>query len=170
MVFAVRCVVDQPRRSLYDNEDMSDNEHTVTVRDAVAADASALVPLLEALGYPSDAHTIAARFETLCAADPSGRVLVAEHRSRVVGFVTVHMTPVLHRPTSVGRITGIAVVADARGTGAGRALVAAAESYCRGAGLARIEVTSGVGHVDAYDFYRHLGYEDHGVRFAKMLT
>jgi GNAT superfamily N-acetyltransferase len=142
----------------------------VNVRHASSADAGALVPLLEALGYPTDAPTVTARVEALRAADPSGCLLVAELGSRVVGFVTVHITPVLHRPTSVGRITGLAVLPDARGTGAGRALVEAAEARCREAGLSRIEVTSGLAHAAAYQFYSHLGYDNHGVRFAKTLT
>lgn len=142
----------------------------VTVRDAAGADARELMPLLEALGYPADEPTIVARIGALRAADPAGRLLVAERGTRIVGFVTVHITPVLHRPTSIGRITGLAVLPGARGGGAGRALVAAAEAHCRAAGLSRVEVTSGVAHVDAYGFYRHLGYEDHGLRFARVLT
>jgi GNAT superfamily N-acetyltransferase len=145
-------------------------DERVTVRDAVSADASAIVPLLEALGYPTEAPTVAARIESLRAADPTGRLIVAELGSRIVGFVTVHITPVLHRPTSVGRITGLAVLPEARGTGAGRALVEAAEAHCRDAGLSRIEVTSGLTHTAAYQFYAHLGYDNHGVRFAKALT
>jgi GNAT superfamily N-acetyltransferase len=141
-----------------------------TVREAVDGDANALVPLLDALGYPTSVATLAARLTAWRAADPSGRLFVAELGSRVVGFVTVHITPVLHRPTSVGRITALAVLPDARGSGAGRALVEAAEAYCREAGLARIEVTSGLTHAPAYQFYSHLGYDNHGVRFAKMLT
>ena len=142
----------------------------LTVREAVGADARALVPLLEALGYPTEEPTVAARFAALRAGDPSGRVFVAERGSQVVGFVTVHITPVLHRPTSVGRITGLAVLPEARGTGAGRALVRAAETYCREAGLTRIEVTSGVSHAAAYQFYSPLGYDNQGVRFAKALS
>ena len=135
----------------------------------VPSDAAALVPLLDALGYPTDPATIDARLRTLAAIDPSTRTLVAVVDGEVVGFATLHATPVLHRPTPVGRITGIAVLPSARGTGAGRALVAAAEDHFRALGCARLEVTSGVTHVPAYDFYRHLGYEDHGVRFAKSL-
>lgn len=149
----------------------------LVIRDVVRAggashgpsDATALVPLLAALGYPTDAATIDARLRTLAATDPSTRTLVAVVDGQVVGFATLHATPVLHRPAPVGRITGIAVLSSARGTGAGRALVEAAEAHFRTLGCARLEVTSGVTHVPAYDFYRHLGYEDHGVRFAKSL-
>jgi hypothetical protein len=32
-----------------------------------------------------------------------------------------------------------------------------------------MEVTSGPSHQPAHAFYRHLGYDDQGVRFAKSL-
>jgi ribosomal protein S18 acetylase RimI-like enzyme len=69
----------------------------------------------------------------------------------------------------VGRITALAVDPAAHGLGIGRRLVEEGERLCREAGFARIEVTSGATHVPAYDFYRHLGYADHGLRFAKTL-
>ena len=142
----------------------------VRVRDARADDAEALVPLLGTLGYPAPAAVVAKRLVSLQQADPSGRVLVAlDESGRALGVLVYHSTPVLHRPTSVGRITALAVDPSARGLGVGRRLVEEGERLCRDAGLARLEVTSGPAHATAYDFYRHLGYEDQGLRFAKVL-
>jgi ribosomal protein S18 acetylase RimI-like enzyme len=141
----------------------------IIVRDAVAADADALAPLLEALGYPADPPTITARLRDLRATDATGRVLVATDGDECVGFAVLHSTPVLHRATAVGRITGIAVRPAVQGRGVGRELVSAAETHFRAQGLERIEVTSGPMHAEAYPFYRRLGYVDQGVRFAKSL-
>jgi ribosomal protein S18 acetylase RimI-like enzyme len=141
----------------------------VSVRDAAASDAHALVPLLDALGYPVDPATIRDQLRLLPEQDPSGRVLLAVVADRVVGFLTLHVTPALHRPTPVGRITALSVLPADRGAGAGRALVRAAEAHFQGLGLARAEVTSGPTHEAAYAFYRHLGYADQGVRFARQL-
>lgn len=142
---------------------------TIEVRDAAPGDAAALSPLLEALGYPTPPEAVLARLAALAAIDPAGRTLVATLGTGILGFATLHVTPVLHRPTPVGRITSIAVHPGARGTGVGRRLVEAAEDYFRSLGLGRIELTSGTAHQAAHDFYRHLGYEDHGVRPAKPL-
>lgn len=139
------------------------------VRDAVPEDAPRLAPLLEALGYPADANTVRTRLEHLLAGDATGRVLVAAQGSEVVGFVTLHCTPTLHRPGPVGRITGLAVTGGGRGTGVGRQLVEAAEVHFSRLGITRIEVTSGPTHEAAYGFYRHLGYVDQGLRFSKVL-
>ena len=141
----------------------------VVIRDATLDDAAAIAPLMEDFGYPADARTVADRLHALYSSDPSGRVLIALDGGRVLGFATLHSTPVLHRPTAVGRITALAVHPSAQGRGIGRELLRAADAHFRAQGLARIEVTSGPTHEKAYPFYRRLGYADHGVRFAKDL-
>jgi GNAT superfamily N-acetyltransferase len=142
----------------------------VLVRDAQDGDADAIAELLDRLGYPTAPSAIVKRMAALRRTDPTGRVLVAlDGAGRPVGFLTLHATPVLHRPTSVGRITALVVDGRAQGTGVGRRLVEEGERLCREAGLGRLEITSGPAHVSACDFYRHLGYEDQGVRFAKPL-
>ncbi len=142
----------------------------MVIRDAVPADAQQLAPLLDALGYPADPATIQARLAWLVTVDPTARVLVAQVGGALQGFATLHGTPTLHRPTLVGRITGLAVTDEARRHGVGRRLVEAAEDHFRALGATRIEVTSGPSHAPAYGFYRRLGYEDQGVRFAKPLV
>ena len=142
----------------------------VIIRDAADADAAGLGPLLETLGYPADAESIAERLRAQRAADPTGRVLIALDGPEIVGFAVLHSTPALHRPTAVGRITAIAVTSSRQGRGVGRELLRAAEDHFRAQGLGRIEVTSGPTHQKAYEFYRRLGYEDQGVRFAKNLV
>lgn len=138
------------------------------IRQATPADAPGLVPLLEALGYPADGETIRQRLESLTE-DPDGRVLLAVVGPSPVGFVSLHATPVLHRPMPVGRITALAVAPGRQGSGIGKRLVEAAERYFAERGWPRVEVTSGPRHARAHAFYRRLGYADDGVRFVKML-
>lgn len=142
----------------------------IEIRTAAPEDAPGLVPLLATLGYPTPAPVIAERIRALRDIDPSGTILLAVREGQILGFATLHATPVLHRPTAVGRITGVAVTADAQGSGVGRLLVAAAERSFVDQGVSRMEITSGPTHLGAHDFYRHLGYEDQGVRFAKPLA
>jgi len=150
---------------------------SIAIRAAMADDAAALSPLLAALGYPADERVIVERLRQLQASASEsapdkglpGGVFVADRDGEILGFITLHRTLVLHRPTAVGRITGLAVVPEARGLGVGRLLVEAAERMFVNEGLARLEVTSSALHGPAHAFYRHLGYEDQGVRFAKAL-
>lgn len=142
----------------------------VNIRDGGPSDAERLVPLYDALGYPTDKDTLESRLAAMFAQDPSARLLVAESGGAVVGFACLHETPAPHRPTAVGRITAIAVLPGTRGTGAGRALVETAERHFAARGLCRIEVTSGDNHAAAHPFYVRLGYSDQGIRFAKPLV
>lgn len=144
--------------------------NTTVIRDLSTRDAAALLPLLDALGYPTTEPVLRGRLDAMFSTDPSTRIIGAETMDgALVGFACLHETPVPHRPTPVARITALAVLPGTRGSGAGRALVEAAEAHFRRRGLARLEVTSGDNHAAAHPFYRHLGYTDQGIRFAKEL-
>jgi ribosomal protein S18 acetylase RimI-like enzyme len=141
----------------------------LAVRDARPEDAESLVPLLAALGYPAEADVIRTRLSDLLASDPTGRVLVATVGDDISGFAVLHVTPVLHRHTGVGRVTALAVLPASRHAGVGRQLIESCERHFAALGLERIEVTSGPLHEQAYSFYRRLGYQNQGVRFAKPM-
>ena len=96
-------------------------------------------------------------------------VLAAELDGAVAGLATVHITPVLHRPAPVGRLTSLVVASRFRGQGVGRLLVEAAEQLARSAGCGLVEVTSNRRLTPAHAFYEHLGYAPTSLRFAKPL-
>lgn len=137
----------------------------VEIRPARADDAPALAALLAELGFPAPPEVLVARL----AAMPDGDVLVAVREGVPVGVVTLHVTPVLHRPTTVGRITALVVAGHDRGHGIGAALVTAAERALGARGCALVEVTSNHRLADAHRFYERLGYESTSVRFARVL-
>jgi GNAT superfamily N-acetyltransferase len=137
------------------------------VRDARPDDARSLSPLLAELGFPASADEVHARLDAMLAAGEI--VLVAERDGDVIGLATVHVTPVVHRPTAVGRITALVVAERARREGIGRALVAAAERRVAARGCALIELTSNRQRTAAHAFYERLGYEATSLRFKKSL-
>ena len=98
------------------------------------------------------------------------RALVVEGEDLLLGAITLHQMVVLHRPQPVGRITSLVVDPSARGRGLGRGLVRAAEDAMVQAGCGVLEVTSHARFSDAYEFYRHLGFEQTSVRFGKVLS
>jgi ribosomal protein S18 acetylase RimI-like enzyme len=135
------------------------------VRAARPADAEAIAELVSGLGFAVDADHVAARLPGLKKEPP----LVAE-QGEVIGILTWHVTPVLHRPQPVGRITMMAVAKDERRRGVGRALVEAACDRMGGEGCGLVEVTSNSDLSGAHAFYRKLGFERTSYRFAKALT
>ncbi|MEJ7812152.1 MAG: GNAT family N-acetyltransferase [Gemmatimonadaceae bacterium] len=149
---------------------MFDTDHTglsLEVRAARVDDAPALAALLTELGYPAPASTLAERLAALLWA---GEVaLLAVRGTDALGLLTIHVTPVLHRPTPVGRLTALVVAERARGQGVGRALVRAGERILAERGCALVEVTSNRARTDAHAFYERLGYETTSLRFKRSL-
>ena len=137
-----------------------------SIRDAELRDVPTLVSLISALGYEVDEEALAARLQDLAG---QGRPTLIAETDRILGCVTLGITPVLHRPRPVGRITMLVVAEEARGQGWGRLLVEAAEHYLREAGCGLIEVTSNLRRADAHAFYERLGYERTSYRFYRPL-
>ncbi len=140
---------------------------SLLIRAAIPEDVPALAGLLDELGFPAPLDTVARRLARL--SDLGESVLVASKGAEVLGFVSVHVTPVLHRPTPVGRLTALVVTNRARKQGIGRALVEAAEQYLALAGCGLIELTSNVKLAAAHAFYERLGYAITSHRFCKPL-
>jgi GNAT superfamily N-acetyltransferase len=138
----------------------------LSVRPAGAADSDAIAALVTDLGFESTSDEIAARLAGL---KKSREVPLVAEQGEVIGILAWHVTPVLHRPKPVGRITMMVVVEGERRRGIGRALVEAACAELRGRGCGLIEVTSNVDLSGAHGFYRKLGFERTSYRFAKEL-
>jgi ribosomal protein S18 acetylase RimI-like enzyme len=136
----------------------------LSIRPARPADAEAIARLVSGLGFEAGADAISRRLPALRKEPP----LVAE-QGGVVGVLTWHVTPVLHRPKPVGRITMMAVAEAERRHGVGRALVDEACRRMRAKGCGLVEVTSNVDLSGAHTFYRRLGFERTSYRFAKTI-
>lgn len=136
-------------------------ELKLAIRAGRPADAEAIAALITRLGYEVDAAHVRSRMKGLS-------VLVAI-KGDLVGAATTSITKVLHRPRPVGRISMLVVAEKQRGGGIGQALVEAAEERLRQAGCGLVEVTSNVKRLRAHAFYRKLGYERTGYRFARNL-
>ncbi len=137
------------------------------VREAETEDAAAIDALMRILDHERRTDDVAAGIARLAAdGEP---VLVACDETGVIGCVTWHVTPNLHRPKPVGRITLLAVAETAQGKGAGRALVDAVDERCRALGCGMVEVTSNRRLEPAHAFYRHLGFTETSRRFSRPL-
>lgn len=144
-------------------------EPQLLVREVREADAEAVARLFDDLGHPVEAGELARRIGAFVAAGESGLVAEAQAEAVVVGVAVLHITPVLHRPSPVGRITALVVARAFQGRGAGRTLVEAAEARLRAAGCGLIEVTSNNQLREAHAFYGRLGFEKTSSRFFKPL-
>jgi ribosomal protein S18 acetylase RimI-like enzyme len=144
----------------------------IEVREATPADAAEVVRLFSLLGHPQPPADSSTRLSSFIA--QGQQVLVAERtssgsRQPLLGAVTLHIMPVLHRPGPIGRLTAVVVDESLRGKGVGRALVAAAERVLEANGCALVEITSNKKRTHAHAFYERLGYTATSFRFAKTV-
>jgi GNAT superfamily N-acetyltransferase len=140
----------------------------VTIREARADDAAALVGLLEELGYPSSAGQIAARLRRL-AADDASRVFVATIDGETAGLAAVHVTAAVEHDAPTCLLIAMVVAERHQRRGVGSALVARAEQEARALGCGRVVLGSAERRRDAHAFYERLGYERTGRRYAKAI-
>ena len=137
-------------------------------RPASAEDADRVAELLEQLGYPASPEAAARRLQAL-AASRQDDVWVVERDGTVVGLVAIHVSGSLERDGDVAKISAIVVDEAARRQGVGEQLMALAERKARRRGCMQLFLTTAERRKDAHAFYRRLGFEETGRRFAKAL-
>lgn len=136
------------------------------IREAKALDAEAIAALIRQLGFDVTPADVSTRLRTLA---KGGEPALVAARNGVIGCLTWHVTPVIHRPTPVGRVTMLVVTERARREGVGEKLVAEAEARTAARGCGLIEVTSNIELGGAHEFYRRIGFERTSYRFVKTL-
>jgi N-acetylglutamate synthase-like GNAT family acetyltransferase len=138
------------------------------IRDARPDDAEALAALIGQLGYPTTPEAVAGRLARLQASD-ADRVVVAELNGEIVGLASLHTSLSVEYDEPAAKLSAIVVDERHRQRGIGEALVAAMEAEARERGCCLIFLTTAARRADAHDFYRRLGFEETGLRFAKPL-
>ena len=141
----------------------------VLVREAGPEDARDVARLLGQLGYPAAAAEMAARIARY-RESPADLLLVAEAGGRVVALASLHVSMALEYEGDAGKLSAIVVDEAARGRGIGRVLVDGVEAEARRRGCVLLFLTTNERRHDAHAFYRALGFEETGRRFAKPLT
>jgi GNAT superfamily N-acetyltransferase len=137
------------------------------IREAREEDTPQIVDLIGLLDHAVDASGVARRMKFL--ADQGIPQLVATEGDVVIGLCGLHVMVALHRERAVGRVTILVVREDMRGSGIGRRLLQAAEQELRNRGCGLVEITSNQRLEDAHLFYEHWGYERTSFRFMKRL-
>ena len=138
------------------------------IRDARPADAEALAELIRQLGYSASAEAVAARVERL-ARSGADRVVVAEVGGEVAGLASLHVSLSLEYDAPAAKLSAIVVDERHRRRGIGEALVAELEAEARRRGCCLIFLTTAERRKDAHAFYRRIGFEQTGRRFAKPI-
>jgi N-acetylglutamate synthase-like GNAT family acetyltransferase len=140
----------------------------VELRPARAEDAARIAELLGQLGYPASPEAAARRLHVL-ADSAADEVWVAERDGTVVGLVAIHISAALEYDGDVAKVGAIVVDEEARRQGVGEQLMAVAEGEARRRGCVLLFLTTAERREDAHAFYRSIGFDETGRRFAKAL-
>ena len=145
-----------------------DDEIKIVIRDAQRDDATAIAQLLGELGYPNTSKFVLTKIQKM-SGRRRDRILVAEKRACVVGVLSLHIMPLLHKRGDLCRVSSLVVTEKNRGQYIGGRLMEMAETYARANNCVYIEVTSGDQRLRAHEFYYKLGYTRSAKRFVKSL-
>jgi N-acetylglutamate synthase-like GNAT family acetyltransferase len=140
----------------------------VTVRRATPDDAERISELLGQLGYPAGAQAVRRRLERLGASGVD-ETWLAEREGEIVGLVGLHVSGSLEHDGPVAKISEVVVDERLRGQGIGASLMEKAEREARRRGCVLLFLTTAERRDEAHRFYRRLGFEETGRRFAKSL-
>ena len=146
-----------------------DSAHPGSIRPARASDTAPIAVLLEALGYPTEAHDAAVQLGRALDREDVGVLVYDEDHSGPVGLITYHVFDLIYRSRPQCRITALAVRGDRRRQGIARALLQAVEAIALERGCFRVELTTHPDRADALGFYESCGYEERRARLAKVL-
>ncbi|MFM8832958.1 MAG: GNAT family N-acetyltransferase [Cytophagales bacterium] len=140
----------------------------MVVRQASLSDAFYVQKLLGQLGYPGASLELVSQKIQLHE-DEDYHLLVAEHESEVIAFISLHRFEFLHAQGKIGRITAFCVEERYRSNGVGKLLLAAAEEHLIEQGCIKLEVTSNLVRERTHQFYLQNGYVIDSNRFVKYV-
>ena len=126
------------------------------VRDARAADVSAVHRLIGQLADAPDEAAFRARFDRAVASD-GHRIIVAEVEGKVVGVLHVFERPALEKPCEAV-VQALVVDSTHRSAGVGEALMREAEAWARQRKLPSVSLYSRADRTRAHAFYEGIGY------------
>jgi N-acetylglutamate synthase-like GNAT family acetyltransferase len=138
------------------------------MRKARIDDAAGIAELLVQLGYPAEEAAVRGRLERLERSEADA-TWVAVADGELIGLVGIHVAQVLAYDGDAANVSEIVVDDRCRRRGIGARLMQVAEEEARRRGCVVLFLTTAERRKDAHAFYRRLGFEETGRRFAKSL-
>ncbi len=139
------------------------------IRLAEAKDSFALSALLTELGYENTEAFIDRRLAQLID-DRTEELLIAEHGSTVLGFLSLHFIPQLALNGDFARVSYFCIAEGERSKGAGQQLLQHAERLAQQRGCDRMEVHCHQRRTKANAFYAREGYSESPRYLIKSLS
>ena len=98
---------------------------------------------------------------------PNYHIYVASIEDNIVGtFALLIMDNLTHCGTPSGIIEDVAVDPNYQGQGIGKQMMTFAMNACKTAGCYKLVLSSNLKRMNAHEFYRSLGFKQHGISFV----
>jgi [ribosomal protein S18]-alanine N-acetyltransferase len=141
-----------------------------TVRDALQADAAAIVSLIAELAdsehWPLE---LTEDYVPTYLAFPGTRVLLAERDGKAVGLLAYCIRPGLFHAGDIGCVDELVVATAARRSGVATQLLEAAIARMTGQGCREISLSTGFDNAEAQRLYRALGLTEESLLLERHL-
>lgn len=142
---------------------------SIYIHRATLQDVAALTELLRSIGWfaymasesiEMTCERITHHF-TLCSANESHSIYVAEENSKIVGYVAVHWLPYLFLPAPEGYVSELFVGESVRGQGIGTQLLEVVKAEAQERGCSRLMLVNSRSR-DSYKrkFYERQGWKE----------
>jgi GNAT superfamily N-acetyltransferase len=97
---------------------------------------------------------------------PNYRIYVAEAQGQILGtFALLIMDNLIHNGAPSAILEAVAVAPEAQGKGIGKAMMQYTRNLCRDMGCYKLSLSSNLKRKHAHEFYRSLGFKEHGRSF-----
>jgi PhnO protein len=141
----------------------------VIVREAVPEDYKSLLSLYNDFLETDKFSNLGNDSFQKVLASKNNFVLVAEHDSKLAGFITASARLVVRHPQPIMQVDELYVDPAFRNHGVGKKLILGIEALAKKNYYHRVYVESGYQHEPAHGFYEKNGYEKTGYYFLKVL-
>lgn len=142
----------------------------LTVRPAIESDIAQLVALVADLSTALSYEEGKRIFDTITALS-NHHTFVADDEGDILGsYGLIIMQHFSHHGGISAVINDVVVRANTQGKGVGTAMMQHATDFAVAQGCYKISLSSAKERDLAHDFYRKLGYEQHGISFLLPLT
>jgi GNAT superfamily N-acetyltransferase len=97
---------------------------------------------------------------------PNYRIYVAEVQGQIAGtFALLIMDNLIHKGAPSGIVEAVAVLQEYQRKGIGKAMMHYARNLCRETRCCKLSLSSNLKRKHAHEFYRSLGFKEHGRSF-----
>ena len=148
-----------------------DNMNDIIIKTSTDQDIPVILELLYKIGRPKPQKgaDIFVELVKWYIEDPTKEIIIAKTNNDIIGMASMMFLPRLNHITPEMYIPELIVLQQYQNMGIGKKLISKCIKMAKEKNCHRIRLESGNKRVEAYGFYKHLGFEDNAASFSLNL-